>query len=197
MSNADDEIQCPHCEKTLRRRDLHAVTVQTCRSCGGIVEQKEQWECRDDEAITQEDVSAVDAWLDSVARVAGLQVQRVSDGESMGEFLWSIQGLPVPWQCEALYQRSRPEVVLVRLRAEVSAPEALPDRNAVEAACVARGVQPEGERIVQSVGQSTAHTWWGAAQFLGTSWLPPDLFRPVVDRLAEVLREVAPHVPPG
>jgi hypothetical protein len=189
MSNADDKIQCPHCEKTFLRRDLHAVTVQTCRSCGGIVEQEESFGWRDAEAITQEDVSAVDAWLDSVAQVAGLRVQRVRDGESMGEFLWDIQGLPFPWRCEVVYQRSRPEVVALRLRAEVSSEKALPEREAHVSACESRGVQP--------VGMTGGHNWWGAEQTIGTSWLRPPLFRPVVDRLNEVLQDVASRLPRG
>jgi hypothetical protein len=189
MSSADDEIQCPHCKRTLRRRDLHAVTEQTCRWCHGIVEREEQFGWRNDEAITQEDVSAVDAWLDSAAQVAGLEVERVRDRETMGEYLWTVQGLPFPWPCEAVYQRSRPEVVVVRLRAEVSAPEALPDAKAWEAACVSRGVQPSG--------MNGTRPWWGAGQALLTAYLPPDLFRPVVDRLDQVLREVASRPPSG
>jgi hypothetical protein len=188
MSTADDQVQCPHCQVTFRRRDIHATTytVHKCRSCGSNFELEEQWAWRDEEAILQEDVSAIDAWL---AQVSGLEVQRVRDRESMGEFLWSVVGLPFPWRCEAVYDKARPNVVVVRLRSEVSAPGALPDAEGWEAACVSRGVQTSGMK--------GAKPWWGAAQALLTVWLRPTLFRPVVDRLDEVLREVASHSRPG
>jgi hypothetical protein len=189
MSRADDEIQCPHCEKTLRRRDLHAVTVQTCRWCGGFIEGADQWAQRDEEGMLREDVDTIAAWLDSVAQAAGLQVQPVRDREPIGEFLWSIRGLPFSWLCEAVYERSRPGVVRLRLRTEVSAPEVQAESKTLETACAARGVQASAMK--------GAHIWWGAAQALFTAWLPPSLFRPIVDRLDEVLRDVASRFPPG
>jgi transcription elongation factor Elf1 len=193
MSTADEQVQCPHCGVTNRNRDLLATVVvkQTCRcrSCRGVVKYDEQFEQQNAAAILQEDVSAIDAWLDAVAQAAGLEVQPVRDQESMGEFVWSVQGLPFPWRCEAVYQRSRPQVVVVRLRAEVSAPEALPNVKALEAPCVLRGVHPDG--------MTGAAPWWGAGQALLTAWLRPSLFRSVVDRLDEVLREVASRSPLG
>jgi hypothetical protein len=185
MSSADDQIQCSQCGATFRNRDLHTTffQVQKCRSCGFLIEQTEQWGWRNEEAILGEDVDTISIWLDTVAQAAALRVQRVRDRESMGEFLWSVQGLPLPWRCEAVYEQSRPHVLVVRLRAEVSSAEALPDTERLGSACASRGVQPNG-----STG-SAGH-WWAAEQALLTAWVRPALFHPIVDRLAAVLEEV-------
>jgi hypothetical protein len=193
MSGADEQVQCPHCGATFRGRDLHATTVvvSKCRACNGTITLEEQWASKDEEAMLREDVDTVNAWLDTVAQADGLQVQPVREREAVGEFLWSIQGLPFPWRCEAVYDKSRPDVVIVRLRTEPKAAEP-PEGGVLSAACASRGVQPVGMR---SGGTSGLSSWWGAEQVLLTGWLRPDLFRPVVNRLDEVLREVASRLP--
>jgi hypothetical protein len=99
------------------------------------IKQEEQWAWRDEAAILIDDVSTIGAWLDSVAAVAGLEVQQVRDREPVGQFLWSVKGLQFPWRCEAVYERSHPGVVVVRLCADVSDPDAMPEMEDIGAAC--------------------------------------------------------------
>ncbi len=131
--------------------------------------------------MLREDISAIEAWL---AQIGGIQVRPVRDKEPLGEFLWSVQGLPYSWRCEAVYQRSRPDIVVLRLLAEVSSAQALPDKEKLGLTCASRGVQPTG-----STGNS-GH-WWATQQAVLTAWLRPTLFGPIVERLAAMLGQVA------
>jgi hypothetical protein len=194
MSSADEQVTCGHCDRVFRRRDLrfeHTI-VERCPVCREIVEGETSSGWRNDDVILQENVAAIDTWLDSVSAGAGLETQRIADKESMGEYLWLVCGLPFDSRCEVLYARDRPDVVSVRLCVDAppvpflfdtdERPE-LPGTEKLKEACSFHGVQPDGVR-------GSKGSWWGASQTLRTGWLPQGLFRPVVDRLDKVIREV-------
>jgi hypothetical protein len=190
MSTPDEKIKCPACHETFRTRDLQAehFVVQKCRSCGYEIGRTSHWASgQDEQATILEDVTAIGNWLDAVALESHLKVEAVRDRESFGEFLWSITGLPYPWRCEATYERRLQGVVVVRLCSDAAAPDALPDKGGLTAACASQCVQPQGER--------SGHSWWGAGQALLTGNLPPSIFGPVVGRLDAVLRTVTPPIP--
>jgi hypothetical protein len=166
--------------------------VQQCRACGFNLELTEPFGWHDDEAILRDDIAGIDAWLDSVAQTSGLSIDKVRDRESLGDYLWSIQGLPFPWACEAIYNKRQPHTVLILLRKDEQSEDALPEEGLLREACAARCVHPTG--VIGSEEKMGTHkviAWWGAEQALLTSALTPSLFRPVVNRLNEVIQQVS------
>lgn len=203
--------------RDLHSRPAGSGEILSCRKCGLLVEFNVQSEAREAGYIFFEDVTEIGGWLDSVVEKFGFRVEKQKDRQivdpvdallggapvekpndrgapgptAVGVFIWSIDGLTVPWRCEVVYDKERPHVVEVRLCVDVAGAESFPAADVLTAACASHCVQPTGAKLGREMG-TKGKAWWGTTQLLGTGWLPPSLFHAVVARLDEAIRAVAP-----
>jgi hypothetical protein len=161
-----------------------------------------RWQNRD--AMVLEDVTAIGAWLDSVASAEPLRVVRRADDEARGRYVWevadvAIGGTSCPCTCTVEYSSDKANIVAVRLMSNQHGQGFVEDPERLQFVCADHGLQPYAERrsVADWSGQrSEVH--WGVQQLLATSTLSVTLFRAVIQRLEQAMRDVATQlVSPG
>jgi hypothetical protein len=172
-------IGCPGCGRAIseRRLRVQVITIESCPHCGDPVRRADRLRWTDDDAALQQDVSAVDAWLEALARGNGLSVERTAVAAG-GTWRWPVAGA-TSWTCEIVYETDRPGVIALRLSSERNAPATAADFRRLAAACSSRGVETYCSR--EPSGR------WGAQQYLSTTGLNEGVFWPVLRRLTEAM----------
>ena len=204
MSNVDDPVKCPHCKQTFRRRDLGTTMRQVvalhCRSCGALIEQvEEDWA----PPRVREEVDAIERWLDGVAHALGYPVTPVRTEEADGRYLWRVERVRAsgeadkapPWECWVTYVASRPGTASVELHSARGYEKVLADKPGLTKLCAKHGLGPRGHKHVDKQEPQRNAGWWGAQQIILIGQ-PSEMFQPIIDRLAEAMRDIAAHFGP-
>lgn len=184
-----DNLFCMQCQRPLDERQLRmkSLTVESCPFCGTMVRQTEGMRATNLDAIIMEDVAAIDAWLDSHASATGQAVSKTRAENRNYE--WSVT-VSAPWGCEILYSADQTSIVAVRLVSMENGGAICEERQTLQNISARHGLQPHGSR--QTDGLSGAVVCkWGVVRYLSTSTLSEELFRCVMEQLAEAMRAVA------
>jgi hypothetical protein len=206
----DDEITCPKCQATVAGRQL-----VTCPRCGkGLFRQKGSAQT-DADAIIQDEVASIDAWLhesidkflEDFSDYAGLE-PKPPEGMTVEANRPPHPGSAYTWQvhdtwyysrvgsCVVSYQPQRPGTVAVKfLTSEwiLDTSEGSPELKTLTGICVHRGFQLEVSMVARA-DSSAKHAKdarekveWGAVCYLDTHSLSPGLFRSVYRRLRDAV----------
>jgi hypothetical protein len=194
-----EELVCPNCHVSLDERQLvtKTWTVEACPHCRALVRKQEGFRWQDRDAMVREDVTAIGTWLDSIASADPLFVVRRADEEGKGKYVWEVDevgtgGVLLPWTCTVEYSTETPNIFAVRITSSQNGQALAEDPERLQSACADHGVQPFAERRSRAdwSGQHS-EVRWGVQQFLAASSLSENLFRAVMNRLDEAIRDAA------
>jgi predicted RNA-binding Zn-ribbon protein involved in translation (DUF1610 family) len=175
-------IECSGCGRSVpeRRLRVQVLTVESCPHCGEIVRRSDRIRWTDEDAALQQDVAAIDGWVDALCRGNGLTAARDDAGVGAGRWRWEISGA-TSWGCEAVYEIDRPGFVGLRLFSAAHAAAVAADPRRLLSACASRGVELYCLR--EPPGR------WGAQQHLAVEALHEAAFWPILRRLTEAMYE--------
>jgi predicted RNase H-like HicB family nuclease len=191
------EFSCPHCHAPLTGRQVVTKTWESssCPRCHTEIERRVGFTWEESVAIIQEDVAAIDHWLDEVSKREGVQVEAARPKADRQPYEWDIQGAASADKVLVAYDPARYGILEVRLLsfAQILDPtEDSSDLGTLMLICAAHGVQPVGVFAKIQEGpdgrESSESVRWGARCYLNTDSLLPELFRPVLNRLDEAVR---------
>jgi hypothetical protein len=193
------ELVCPNCHVSLDERQLvtNTWTVESCPHCRALVRKQEGFRWQNRDTMVLEDVTAIGTWLDSVASAEPLRIVRRADEEANGKYVWEVADVGIggtlfPWTCAVEYSSDKANIFAVRLMSRQNGQGFVGDPERLQFVCADHGLQPYTERrsLVDWSGQRS-EVRWGVQQFLATSTLSVTLFRAVMQRLKQAMRDVA------
>lgn len=197
------ELICPNCHVALDERQLNARTwtVETCPHCQAVVRRDEGFRWQDRDALLQDDVESIEAWLRDVSRACAdrgalFRVEQREGKKSGRKYRWDVAtrtegGGQSPWSCTVEYDADTPHIFEVRLTSTEDEPAFLDVPNPLLDACAEQGVQAhacESRRWVEWEGERREFRW-GARQLLATAPLGVALFHAVLRRLDHAMRD--------
>jgi hypothetical protein len=199
----DEPLICPNCHVSLNEKQLvtKTVTVQSCPNCRAHVRQHEGFHGQDREALTLQDVKAIEDWLRSVVRGKPMAWSKQAPDGEKGKEIWDVMGdeeagLPLPWECAVEYSSNALHVLQLRLTTERFGEEVARDKERLQTICADHGVQAFAvQRSRTDWTGKRQEVRWGAYQILATGSLSERLFWSVLERLERAMRDVTARVP--
>jgi hypothetical protein len=199
----DEPLICPNCHVSLNERQLvtRTLTVESCPNCRAAVRKHERFHGEGREALTLQDVKAIEDWLRSVVRGKPMAWSKQDPNGEKGKEIWDVvgdeeAGMPLPWECAVEYTSDAPRVLQLRFTSERYGEQVVQDKERLQTICADHGVQPFAiQRFRTDWTGRREEVRWGAYQVLATASLSERLFWSVLERLDRAMREVTERVP--
>jgi hypothetical protein len=198
----ESQLICPNCHVSLDERQLVTATwtVESCPNCRATIRKHERFGWQDEEALVREDITAIETWLRAVVDGKRMEWTRRRSDEGGVRDVWDVLGTEVAgsllsWDCTVEYTPDTLHIVELRLSTGQDRENLFRGLELLQTACARQGVQPHAvRRSRMDWGGERVEVRWGAVQFLATGTLSEDLFRAVVKRLDQAMRDAAKHL---
>jgi hypothetical protein len=202
------ELICPTCHLSLAEGQLVAQlwAVTTCPYCRSLIDKEVQQAQEDRRVRAQDDVKAIEAWLEAACRLPStsltFQLRREASGPGSNQVRWvlmncRLQGVGLTWEIGLNYSPDVPGVCEIDVLAG-PAVKSLDDAGLkrLDEVCAQHGVQAQTQVSRSRVpweGEQV-RTVWGSKTLVATSSLPKELLPSLLLRLDAAMREMVRRV---